>query len=51
MVLFVLQKVAKISFEQTVRAVLPWLWPLLATLALITYVPGLVLWLPGILYK
>ncbi|MEO7762397.1 MAG: TRAP transporter large permease, partial [Casimicrobiaceae bacterium] len=51
MVLFVLQKVAKLSFEQTVRAVMPWLWPLLATLALITYVPQLVLWLPGILYK
>jgi TRAP-type C4-dicarboxylate transport system permease large subunit len=51
MVLFILQKVARISFEATVRAVLPWLWPLLATLALITYVPQLVLWLPGILYK
>ena len=51
MVLFVLQKVAKISFEATVKAVLPWLWPLLATLALITYVPQLVLWLPGILYR
>ena len=50
MVLFVLQKVAKISFEATVKAVLPWLWPLLATLALITYVPQLVLWLPGVLY-
>jgi tripartite ATP-independent transporter DctM subunit len=51
MVLFILQKVAKISFERTVSAVLPWLWPLLATLALITYVPQLVLWLPGIIYK
>ena len=51
MVLFVLQKVAKLSFEQTVRAVLPWLWPLLVTLALITYVPALVLWLPGVIYK
>jgi TRAP-type C4-dicarboxylate transport system permease large subunit len=50
MVLFVLQKVAKISFEATVKAVLPWLWPLLATLVLITYVPQIVLWLPGILY-
>jgi tripartite ATP-independent transporter DctM subunit len=50
MVLFVLQKVAKLSFEQTVKAVLPWLWPLLATLALITYVPQLVLWLPNLLY-
>ncbi len=50
MVLFVLQKVSKLSFEQTVRAVVPWLWPLLATLALITYVPQLVLWLPDLLY-
>ena len=51
MVLFILQKVAKISFEATVRAVAPWLLPLLATLALITYVPQLVLWLPGVIYK
>jgi tripartite ATP-independent transporter DctM subunit len=50
MVLFVLQKVARVSFEATVRAVLPWLWPLLATLALITYVPQLVLWLPDLVY-
>jgi tripartite ATP-independent transporter DctM subunit len=50
MVLFVLQKVARISFEATVAAVLPWLWPLLATLALITYFPQLVLWLPNIVY-
>jgi TRAP-type C4-dicarboxylate transport system permease large subunit len=50
MVLFILQKVARLSFEATVKAVLPWLWPLLVTLALITYVPQLVLWLPGIMY-
>ena len=50
MVLFVLQKVARISFEATVRAVLPWFWPLLVTLALITYVPQLVLWLPNLIY-
>ena len=51
LVLFVLQKVAKLSFEATVRAVMPWMVPLLATLVLITYVPSLVLWLPGLLYK
>ena len=34
----------------TVKAVLPWLWPLLVTLALITYVPQLVLWLPNLIY-
>lgn len=50
MVLFVLQKVARISFERTVKAVLPWMIPLFATLILITYVPSLVLWLPGKLY-
>jgi TRAP-type C4-dicarboxylate transport system permease large subunit len=50
-VLFVLQKVAKISFEATVRAVMPWLIPLFVTLAIITYVPQTVLWLPSILYK
>jgi tripartite ATP-independent transporter DctM subunit len=50
MVLFVLQKVARISFDQTVRAILPWLAPLLVTLALITYVPQIVLWLPNVIY-
>ncbi|MEQ1596243.1 MAG: TRAP transporter large permease [Casimicrobium sp.] len=50
MVLFVLQKVARISFERTVAAVIPWMLPLFATLILITYVPQIVLWLPGKLY-
>jgi len=51
MVLFVLQKVSKLSFEATVRAVMPWMLPLLVTLAIITYMPSLVLWLPNLLYK
>jgi TRAP-type C4-dicarboxylate transport system permease large subunit len=51
MVLFILQKVSRLSFEATMRAVLPWLIPLLVTLAVITYVPQVVLWLPGVLYK
>jgi tripartite ATP-independent transporter DctM subunit len=50
MVLFVLQKVARVSFEATVKAVLPWMVPLLITLALITYVPQIVLWLPTLIY-
>ena len=50
MVLYVLQKVARISFERTVAAVLPWFIPLVGTLALITYVPQLVLWLPQVLF-
>jgi TRAP-type C4-dicarboxylate transport system permease large subunit len=51
MVLFILQKVSKISFEATVKAVMPWLVPLLVTLVIITYVPQTVLWLPSIIYK
>jgi len=50
MVLFVLQKVAKISFEATVRAILPWMAPLVLTLAIITYWPAGVMWLPSVLF-
>jgi len=45
-VLFVLSRVAKLSFERTTIAILPWLVPLLITLALCTYIPEIVLWLP-----
>jgi len=45
-VLFVLSRVAKLSFERTTVAILPWLVPLFATLLLCTYVPEIVLWLP-----
>ncbi len=46
MVLFVLARVAKLSVERTTMAILPWLFPLLGSLILLTYVPGIVLWLP-----
>ena len=39
MVLFVLARVAKLSFERTTMAILPWLVPLLVSLVIITYVP------------
>ena len=39
LVLFVLARVAKLSVERTTMAILPWLVPLLISLALITYVP------------
>jgi tripartite ATP-independent transporter DctM subunit len=45
-VLFVLARIARLSFERTTMAILPWLIPLLATLFLCTYVPEIVLWLP-----
>ena len=46
MVLFVLARVSQLSFERTTMAILPWLVPLLISLALITYVPQISLWLP-----
>ena len=46
MVLFVLARVAKLSVERTTAAILPWLVPLLVSLALLTYVPSNSLWLP-----
>jgi len=49
-VLYVLARISKLSFERTVVAVAPWLIPLLATLALVTYAPALVLWLPKQLF-
>ncbi len=46
LVLYVLARVAKLSIERTTMAILPWLVPLLISLALITYVPIISLWLP-----
>ncbi len=46
MVLFVLARVARLSIERTTIAILPWLVPLLGSLILITYVPGISMWLP-----
>ncbi|MDL1859501.1 TRAP transporter large permease [Betaproteobacteria bacterium PRO7] len=49
LVLFVLARVSKLSFERTTMAILPWLLPLLASLILVTYVPSISLWLPRVL--
>ncbi len=48
-VLFVMARIAEITFEQISRAILPWLVPLLLVLAAITLWPPLTLWLPGLL--
>jgi TRAP-type C4-dicarboxylate transport system permease large subunit len=50
MVLFVLARVAKLSVERTTMAILPWLVPLLGSLAVLTYFPKLVMWLPKMFY-
>src|SRR5690606_1182103 len=51
MVLFILSRVAKISFDRTVRAVLPFLIPLLGVLILISTFPSITLILPQYLYR
>ena len=51
MVLYILARVANISFERATRACLPFLVPLLFTLGVVTYWPGMVLWLPTMIYR
>lgn len=48
-VLFVVTRVAGVSFETMSRAILPWLIPLVVVLAGITLWPPLTLWLPNLL--
>jgi tripartite ATP-independent transporter DctM subunit len=48
-VLFVMARIADVTFEQISRAILPWLVPLLLVLMAITVWPPLTLWLPALL--
>lgn len=48
-VLFVGAAVAKLPIEQVVRALYPFFAALLLVLAMVTYIPALSLWLPGLL--
>jgi tripartite ATP-independent transporter DctM subunit len=47
-VLFVVTRIANVSFETMSRAILPWLVPLLVVLLAISLWPPLTLWLPGL---
>jgi tripartite ATP-independent transporter DctM subunit len=51
MVLFVLSRVARLSFDRTVVAVLPFIAPLVFVLLLITIFPWLTLYLPTLWYR
>jgi tripartite ATP-independent transporter DctM subunit len=51
MVLYVLTRVANISFEQCVRACAPFIVPLILVLGLITFVPFVTLWLPTLIFR
>src|SRR3546814_7334104 len=49
LLLFVMARVSGVPIRDTVRDVIPFLIALLCALALITLIPGLVLWLPRLL--
>jgi tripartite ATP-independent transporter DctM subunit len=51
MVLYVLTRVANISFEQCVRACGPFIIPLVLVLTLMTFVPFITLWLPTLIFR
>lgn len=50
MALFVVSHVAEIRVERLMRAILPFLIPPIVVLFLITYVPVLVTWIPGLVF-
>jgi TRAP-type C4-dicarboxylate transport system permease large subunit len=47
-VLFVMGRIADVTYEQISRAILPWLVPLLIVLIAITVWPSMTLWLPTV---
>ncbi len=47
-VLFIVSRIAEVSFEKMSKAILPWLVPLLIVLAMITVWPHFTLWLPDL---
>jgi tripartite ATP-independent transporter DctM subunit len=52
LLLFMMAKIAEVPLRDLVREGMPFLWVMIGALALITYVPELVLWLPRLLgYK
>jgi len=48
--LFVTAGITDMAIGEVVRAALPWLGVLLAFLVVVTYVPQISLWLPGLLF-
>ena len=47
--IFSASRIAEVPLKDIVRDVLPFLWAMIASLALITFFPELVLWLPRLL--
>ena len=49
LLLFIMTRIAEVPLKDIVRDVLPFLWAMIGALALITFLPDLVLWLPRLL--
>lgn len=49
--LFVISDVGKIKLDKLYRSIVPFLVPLIAVLAICTYIPSVVTWLPSVLAK
>ena len=49
LLLFIMTRIAEVPLKDIVRDVLPFLWAMIGSLALITFFPELVLWLPRLL--
>jgi C4-dicarboxylate transporter, DctM subunit len=49
LLLFIMKQIAEVPLRDLVRETLPFLWAMIAALALITFFPSLVLWLPRLL--
>lgn len=49
LLLFIMKQIAEVPLRDLVRETLPFLWAMIGALALITYFPSLVLWLPRLL--
>lgn len=50
MSLFVVSKVSGVKLERLCKAIIPWSVPLIIVLILITYIPTLTTWLPGLVF-
>lgn len=48
-VLFMMVGITRLRYSQVVKAVLPFLLPILATILLLIAIPGLATWLPGVM--
>jgi len=51
MVLYILSRVAQLPLTDAIKAVAPFLVPLLVVLVLITFIPEITLYLPSLIYR